>query len=264
MIQKGFGFFEPLDSREIDKMPLFGLKKKLMNFELCTDSLEGVIVASNYGFKSVELCTALSVGGLTPNYGLIKQCVESSNTAIHVMIRHREGGFQVNAQDIQTMKMDIEAAKVAGAHGVVFGILKDDNSVSEENYALLELAHRLGLKATFHRAFDFVPDFRIAIEKIVDFGFDRLLTSGLQAKAENGIAVISEIKQQYGDRLEVIAGSGINKENALRFSGSGIDYLHFTSRKPDNEIVEMGMGRHMVTDHEKIQLIINLPFNHIN
>lgn len=235
-----------------------------MNFELCTDSLEGAIIAGNYGFKSVELCAALSVGGLTPNYGLIKQCVESSDAAIHVMIRHREGGFQVNDQDIQTMKMDIEAAKVAGARGVVFGILNDDNSVSDQNFALLELAHGLGLKATFHRAFDFVPDFRNAITKIVGFGFDRLLTSGLQAKAENGIAVISEIKQNYGDRLEVIAGSGISKENALKFSGSGIDYLHFTARIPDAEIIELGMGRHMITDHEKIQLIINLPFNHIN
>ncbi len=235
-----------------------------MNFELCTDTLEGAIIAGNYGFKSVELCAALSVGGLTPNYGLIKQCVESSSAAIHVMIRHREGGFRVNESDIQMMKMDIEAAKVAGAAGVVFGILNEDNSVSEDNYELLELAHGLGLRATFHRAFDFVPDFRIAIAKIVNFGFDRLLTSGLQEKAEKGIAVIAEIKQRFGDSLEVIAGSGISKENALKFSGSGIDYLHFTARKPVEEAIGLGMGRYMVTDHEKIQLIINLPFTHIN
>ena len=235
-----------------------------MNFELCTDSVEGAVIAGNYGFKSVELCAALSVGGLTPNYGLIKQCVNRSRSEIHVMIRHREGGFQVTSQDLETMKMDIEAVKVSGAHGVVFGILKDDNSVADENYDLLELAHTLGLKATFHRAFDFVPDFRIAIEKIMDFGFDRLLTSGLQEKAEKGIAVISEIKQSYGDRIEVIAGSGISKENALKFSGSSINYIHFTSRKPLNDALSMGMGRAMVTDHEKIQLIINLPFNHIN
>ncbi len=235
-----------------------------MNFELCTDSVEGAVIAGKYGFKSVELCAALSVGGLTPSYGLIRQCVARSNAEIHVMIRHREGGFQVSSQDLQTMKMDIEAVKVSGAHGVVFGILNEDNSVAAENYNLLKLAHSFGLKATFHRAFDFVPDFRIAIEKVVDFGFDRLLTSGLQSQAEKGIAVISEIKQNYGDQIEVIAGSGISKENALKFSGSGINYLHFTSRKPLNDELSMGMGRSMITDHDKIQLIINLPFNHIN
>jgi len=44
-----------------------------MNFELCTDSVEGAVAAGTYGFKSVELCSALSIGGLTPNYGLIKK-----------------------------------------------------------------------------------------------------------------------------------------------------------------------------------------------
>ena len=43
-----------------------------MKFELCTDSAEGAMIASEFGFKSIELCSALSVGGLTPNYGLIK------------------------------------------------------------------------------------------------------------------------------------------------------------------------------------------------
>jgi len=235
-----------------------------MNFELCTDSVEGAVAAGTYGFKSVELCSALSVGGLTPNYGLIKKCVDRSQAEINVMIRHREGGFQITADDLQTMMMDIEAVKVAGAYGVVFGILNEDNSIADENFELVELAKTLGLKTTFHRAFDFVPDFRIAIEKVVKFGFDRLLTSGLQEKAENGIAVISEIQQQYGNQIQVIAGSGISKENALNFSGAGINYLHFTSRKPGNEALSLGMGQSMITDHDKIQLMINLPFNHIN
>jgi len=235
-----------------------------MNFELCTDSVEGAAAASTYGFKSVELCSALSVGGLTPNYGLIKKCVDRSEAEIHVMIRHREGGFQTTQDDLQTMKVDIEAVKVAGAFGVVFGILNEDNTVADENLELVELAQALGLKTTFHRAFDFVPDFRIAIKKVVGFGFDRLLTSGLQEQAEKGIAVISEIQQNYGDQIQVIAGSGISKENALKFSGSNINYLHFTSRKPTKEELRLGMGQSMDTDHEKIQLIINLPFNYIN
>ena len=98
----------------------------------------------------------------------------------------------------------------------------------------------------------------------MSFGFDRLLTSGLQPQAEKGMAVISEIQQNYGDQIQVIAGSGISKENALKFSGSNINYLHFTSRKPVSKALNYGMGRFMITDHEKIQLIINLPFNYIN
>ena len=64
-----------------------------MIFELCTDSVEGAIATENFGVKRIELCSALTVGGLTPNYGLIKQCVNKSNVEVHVMIRHREGDF---------------------------------------------------------------------------------------------------------------------------------------------------------------------------
>lgn len=235
-----------------------------MNFELCTDSVEGAEIAGKFGFTSIELCSALSVGGLTPNYGLIKQCAEKTEAEVHVMIRHREGGFQASDDDINLMSLDIKAAKKAGAHGVVFGILQADHQVAAGNKELVLLARRLGLKTTFHRAFDFVPDFRLAIKKIENYGFDRLLTSGLQAKAEKGITVIAELQQLYGHKIKIIAGSGINAGNAMKFSGSGIQYLHFTARKPESESVEMGMGRAMVTDIDKIQQILNLPFHHIN
>lgn len=235
-----------------------------MKFELCTDSVEGAEVASKFGFTSIELCSALSVGGLTPNFGLIKQCVDSSKVEVHVMIRHKEGGFQVTAEDLAVMRLDIQAAKEAGAHGVVFGILDKENKVAETNKDLVQLASDLGLKSTFHRAFDFVPDFREAIKKVEAFGFHRLLTSGLQPKAEKGIAIIAELQQTYGERIQIIAGSGVNVGNALKFSGSGIPYLHFTARKPKDQVVQMGMGQFMETDIEKIQQIVNLPFHHVN
>jgi len=235
-----------------------------MKFELCTDTVEGAIIADQLGFESIELCAALSVGGLTPNFGLIKQCVDRSKVQVHVMIRHKEGGFQVTSDDLILMRLDIQAAKDAGAHGVVFGILDDRNEVAEANKDLVQLAKELGLKTTFHRAFDFVPDFRAAMKKVDAFGFDRLLTSGLQPKAEKGIALIAEIQQNYGHKIQIIAGSGINVGNALKFSGSGIQYLHFTARKPNSEVIPMGMGQHMITDIDKIQQIINLPFHYIN
>lgn len=235
-----------------------------MKFELCTDSVEGAIIAGKSGFTSIELCSALSVGGLTPGYGLIHQCVNKSNIEVHVMIRHQEGGFQCTSDDLVLMKIDIEAARNAGATGVVFGILNAENEIDDMNFELVKEAHKLGLKATFHRAFDFVPDFRLAIEKVVSFGFDRLLTSGLQEKAEDGLFVIAEIQQKYGHLIQVIAGSGINKINALRFSNKGINYLHFTARKSLSVMNHIGMGVAHKTDMDKINEIINLPYDHIN
>lgn len=234
------------------------IKKRLMNFELCTDSVEGAIKASSYGFKSIELCSALSVGGLTPNFGLIQTCVRQSNLEVHVMIRHREGGFVCDQADVDLMKIDIEAVKNAGAHGVVFGILDEKHKVSDLNLQLVQKAKSLGLKTTFHRAFDFVPDFRIAIKKVVTFGFDRLLTSGLESKAEEGLDVIKELQTNHGHLIQIIAGSGVNETNALLFANSGIHYIHFTARRPFGESTKLGMGIEMLTDDNKINSILSL------
>lgn len=235
-----------------------------MKFELCTDSVEGAVLAGKYGFTSIELCSALSIGGLTPNFGLIKQCVDHTSVEVHVMIRHKEGGFQVSEDDLELMKLDIHAAKSGGAYGVVFGILNDDHTISDKNLFLRQFASELGLKTTFHRAFDFVPDFREAIKKVVELGFDRLLTSGLQDTAEKGIAVIKEISRDYSDQIKVIAGSGVSASNALNFSMSGIDYLHFTARKAQGALIDKGMGQPMITDIQKIEQIVNLPYDYAN
>ena len=229
-----------------------------MNFELCTDSVEGAIKASYHGFKSIELCSALTVGGLTPNFGLIQTCVKQSNLEVHVMIRHSEGGFVCDQADVDLMKIDMEAVKNAGAHGVVFGLLNKENKVSDLNLQLVQKAKSLGLKTTFHRAFDFVPDFRIAIKKIVAFGFDRLLTSGLESKAAEGLEVITALQRDYGHMIQIIAGSGVNAANALEFANSGINYLHFTSRRSYVKKTKLDMGIPMITDEDKIKSILSL------
>jgi len=228
-----------------------------MNFEICTDSLEGVFAADKYGAKRIELCAALSVGGLTPNFGLIQQCVEKSNIEVHVMIRHKEGSFNYNLGDVEIMKYDIQAAKKAGAKGVVFGILNEYEEVSILNKELVDLSNSLGLEITFHRAFDFVPDYKVAIEKIIEFGFDRLLTSGLQATAEQGLDMIKILQFNYGNQIEIMAGSGISVSNVLKIATSGINNLHFTARKSIKKTIKLSMGELMVVDEEKIKNIIN-------
>jgi len=227
-----------------------------MIFELCTDSLEGVLAADRFGIKRIELCSALSVGGLTPNYGLIKQCVASANVEIHVMIRPREGNFFYIREEIELMKTDIDIANKIGVKGVVFGVLDRNNEVSILNKELLEYSKSLNLQVTFHRAFDLVSDYKKAIEKIIEFGFDRLLTSGLQESAEQGLAVISYLQENYGNKIEIMAGSGINPSNVLKITNSGIKNLHFTARKIIDESSKLDMGKQMKIDSDKIKNIV--------
>ena len=226
-----------------------------MNFELCTDSLDGALAADKFGFKRIELCSALSIGGLTPSVGLIEQCAKQSSTEIHVMIRHKEGGFNYSIDDLEIMKTDIIASANAGAHGVVFGVLTNDNRVSDSNLKLHQLAKSLGMQVTFHRAFDFVADHKAALEKLIDIGFDRLLTSGLQPKAEEGLEVIKELQANYGNQIEIMAGSGVNANNVSKISSSGIENVHFTAHKPSGKNLQLSMGEEMMVDEEKMMSI---------
>ncbi len=227
-----------------------------MNFEICTDAVEGAIAAEKYGVKRIELCSALSVGGLTPSFGLIQQCVKKSNVQVHTMIRHKEGGFEYDINDIELMKTDISMAKKAGASGIVLGILDKNSEVSNLNDGLVKFAKSLNLEITFHRAFDFVSDYNSAIKKIISFGFDRLLTSGLQSTAIEGLDLITELQSNYGQSIQIMAGSGINETNALKIASSGIHNIHFTARKKASSEIKLSMGELLVVDEVKIKEII--------
>jgi copper homeostasis protein len=227
-----------------------------MIIEICTDCVEGAIIAQKYDVKRIELCSALSVGGLTPSFGLIEQCVLNSTVEVHVLIRPREGDFRYSVNDIEIIKSDIKTAKKAGVTGVVFGVLTENNEVSELNKELVSLSKSLNLEVTFHRAFDFVNDFKFAIEKIIELGFDRLLTSGCQQTANEGLDVISYLQENYGSKIQIMAGSGINVSNALTIAASGINNIHFTVRK-SIQALESGMGMQTEIDEEKIKSITN-------
>jgi copper homeostasis protein len=229
-----------------------------MNFEVCTDCVEGAIIAEKYGVKRIELCTALSVGGLTPSFGLIQQCAKTSIIEVHAMIRHKGGGFYYSEKDVELMKIDIIAAKEGGAKGVVFGILNSINEISKLNEDLVTLSKSLGLEVTFHRAFDFVSNYKLAIEKLIAMKVDRLLTSGLQTTAEKGLNLITELQTNYGKQIQIMAGSGVNVSNALKISNSGINNIHFTARKPIQNTTKFGMGELMNVDEEKIKAITTL------
>lgn len=228
-----------------------------MNCELCTDSVEGARAAAKYGFKRIELCSALSEGGLTPSYGLIKSCVEAGSAEVHVMIRSIGGSFTCDNDELDVMKLDIIETARAGASGVVFGILDFNNQISSYNLELLELSKSLGLEATFHRAFDQVPNPTESLNQIIDMGFQRLLTSGLKPTAIEGIELIRSLQKTFGDKIQIMAGSGVGENNAIELASTGINNLHFTARYSVGEEL-VGMGSSMKTDERKMEAVREL------
>jgi copper homeostasis protein len=183
--------------------------------EVCVDSVEAAVAAQQGGADRVELCANLMEGGTTPSAGAIQHARRSIRIGLQVMIRPRGGDFCYSDADFEVMKLDIESARKSGADGVVFGILTPDGSVDEpRTRELIRLARPLSV--TFHRAFDMSRDPFESLETLIRLGVDRLLTSGQEASALEGLDLIAHLVESAGNRIAVMPGGGITGTNFVR------------------------------------------------
>lgn len=192
--------------------------------EICVDDAAGLAAAIEGGADRIELCAALSVGGLTPSRGLMALAA-GSPVPVYAMIRPRAGDFVFSGREVDIMCVDIEAAREAGLAGVVIGASLSDGSLDREILRCL-VDHASGLGLTLHRAFDLVPDFRVATETAIDLGFERILTSGGTPRAVDGFDALGEIIANANGRIAVMPGSGVTAENAHQFIAIGARELH--------------------------------------
>jgi len=183
--------------------------------EVCVDSVASAIAAESGGADRIELCSALSEGGLTPSLGLLRIVRSKLKIGVHVMIRPRSGDFIYSDEDFAIMQEDIRLAAHSGANGVVFGLLTSSGGVDiDRTRALVKLSRPM--EVTFHRAIDLTPDPFAALEAIIRSGADRVLTSGAEATAMLGRARIRQLVRAAGDRIRVMVGGGVRAENAAQ------------------------------------------------
>jgi copper homeostasis protein len=181
-------------------------------FEACVDSVDAAIAAQQGGADRVELCADLLEGGCTPSPGTVRLARQWLSIRMHVIIRPRGGDFCYSEAEFETMKLDVEFARGAGADGVVIGILNEDGTVDEDRTRILvDLARPLSV--TFHRAFDVTRDPFAALETLVGLGVDRILTSGQEPSVLEGLDVIAELVRRAGDRVIIMPGAGITERN---------------------------------------------------
>jgi copper homeostasis protein len=199
--------------------------------EVCANSAASCVAAEQGGAVRVELCAGIPEGGTTPSYGEMVTARRAIGIQLNVIIRPRGGDFLYTPAEVQTMLLDIEAAKAAGADGVVFGCLGADGTVDVETNARLKQAAG-GLSTTFHRAFDVCRDPFEALEEIIALGFDRILTSGQEATAPAGSALIAELVRRAQGRIIIMPGCGVNETNVAGLArDTGATEFHMSARR---------------------------------
>ncbi|MGF1725111.1 copper homeostasis protein CutC [Photobacterium nomapromontoriensis] len=202
----------------------------IKNLEVCIDNIESLHYAQQGGATRIELCSSLALGGLTPNAGLMKLAAQNATVPVYAMIRPRQGDFLFSDQDKEIMLADIFAAKQAGLHGVVVGVLNADSSVDSHLLKAL-CTEAKGMGVTFHRAIDQCLDPMAALDTIMTHGCERILTSGLKPNAEAGIPMLKTMVDYCGDRLSIMAGAGVTAENVARIvQESGVREVHLSGK----------------------------------
>jgi copper homeostasis protein len=188
--------------------------------------VEGGLAAQEAGAGRVELCASLVEGGVTPSAGMIQALRSRLSLPLHVLIRPRGGDFCYSGPEFEVMQRDIALAKESGADGVVLGVLREDGAVDlERTGALAALARPLSV--TFHRAFDLARDPVEALEDLIRLKIDRLLTSGQEASALEGLGLIADLVRQAGGRIVVMPGGGVHEQNIRRIvEETGVTEIH--------------------------------------
>ena len=203
-----------------------------MNYiiEIATSDYLTTKSAVEGGADRIELCAALTEGGITPSHGMIKRCRENFDVDLFPIIRPRGGDFLYNNEEFEIMVSDVLLCKQTGCDGVVIGLLNKDGSIDlHRTSRLIELAYPLEI--TFHRAFDRCRDPFEAMEQLIQLGCNRILTSGQKPAAPDGIELIKELVRLSDGRIIIMPGSGVRKENIRELAEkSGATEFHSSLR----------------------------------
>jgi copper homeostasis protein len=182
--------------------------------EACVESVDEALAAERGGADRLELCDNMAVGGTTPDADLIARVKRLVRIPVAVMIRPRDGSFVFMADEVAAMRRDIAMARARGADMLVIGVLGPDGTVDADvTRELVALA--AGTPVTFHKAFDRIADQLPALDRLIDAGVSRLLTSGGAASAVEGVESLAALVKRAGGRIAIMAGGKVRGHNAL-------------------------------------------------
>ncbi len=183
-----------------------------MLLEIACFNLDSCLKAQKAGAHRIELCENYNAGGVTPSENSIIEARKNLQIDLFVMIRPRSANFIYSDTEFEQMKSQIKFCKINNCDGIVFGILTAENKVDRKRCEeLVELAEPM--RCTFHRAFDEIENSDEALEDIINCGFSRILTSGKQKTAIEGVSLIQQLIKKANDRIIIMPGGGIRSSN---------------------------------------------------
>ena len=179
--------------------------------EICCPSAQSVLLAAAAKVARIELCEDLSCGGITPCEELLRLAL-AQNFKTHVLVRPRGGDFVYTEAEIQAHEKSIQSVLRLGAHGVVVGAAKADNTLDLAAMRRFKIA--AGASTIFcHRVFDAVPDKQQALQELMVMGYHGVLTSGGEGKAIEFTDSLKALVEAAPADFCILIGGGLRAEN---------------------------------------------------
>jgi copper homeostasis protein len=202
----------------------------MIALEVCVDDTLGLAEAVSGGADRIELCAALSIGGLTPSYGLMAVAA-GCGVPCYPMIRPRAGDFVFTAPEVAVMRADIRAARALGLPGVVLGASRSNGSLDTDLLRAL-LAEAKGMDVTLHRAIDLAPDKLAAVDIAMALGFRRILSSGGALTAPDGVLTLAAMMDRAGQDCVIMPGAGVSVATLPRLRHLPLREIHASCALP--------------------------------
>lgn len=222
-----------------------------MMVEICCSSIDSIQKTIKYGGNRIELCENLINDGVTPSENLLLSAISISQIPLNILIRPRTGSFVYHSKEIDLIETQIKKVKSLPVNGIVIGVLTEKNDLPLKILTrLVRLAKPLDL--TFHRAFDSVNSPIESMKKLIEIGFNRILTSGQQTTAEKGLNMLLKLKDEANGKITIMPGGGINDMNCNLFLKNGFKEIHLSAKKK-----YIGKVYEPIADEEIIKKVVS-------
>ena len=183
------------------------MAKSMLEVIVCT--VEDAVEAELGGADRLEVVRSLDVGGLTPSPELVQQIKREVSLPLRVMVRESVGFDTSGHAEIERLCASVRTFSQIGVDGIVFGFLKGDGPDLDLIRTILTNAPTK--KATFHHAFESVPDKLSLIKELKELSqIDRLLAHGGNGTWPEKISRLEQYRNAALPEITVIAGGGLD------------------------------------------------------
>jgi len=225
--------------------------------EIIVCAIDDAIAAERGGANRLEIISHYEAGGLTPPFDLVREITSTVKIPARVMLRESEPFVVTDEVEIKRLCNAARAFARLPIEGFVLGFLKDapgglGPGGMEIDHDLVSrvLACAPNLKATFHRAFEELPDPIDAIGELKRHSqIDCILSRGRGEPWAAELDRFVEWERAARPEMRMLLGGGTDKEAVKIFcKTSQIRAFHLGRAVRDGERIDGAVQAELVRE----------------